>query len=633
MEKLTRDYAILARLIFVFRIFGLTFIKLKKLCLILRRFVLQSPHERIKAKLSGDEEAAATEFAAQCESLNAIYPEVAAKDEKELRKVLHGYGIDSNIPTGYLLMTNRQKCRCCGKELSVENKPHNLMVYDLKHGPLVGSRMTKICRRCDIHEHCGYWTLKGFKHYDKESLDDCNYLLTSEETAIDIDMLKDVGNLLIVGAVPFSTYASSYNRRFGNEDQSCIDEEKVDIRKGKQTAQELFKRRKGLDRRRLEEAFIVYASLDLMRRHNFEIEHFPYDKSELTKLVVICFHSIFVSKWSEHSCQHKGCKNVVVIDGNMKNCRQVCSCKGVTQLQFEGMIGAITVGCLNTPAKGLRLCKDHSTTSIAFRDDENLMNEKQCDDKDDKDDLLPLSVINERETRSGKFFEIKWNDGRCTWVKESNLPAKFLENSSKIHIVDVDEVGQKRMEYTMVTDKHKENDKQEKVFESHGFAVENYHDNYVEDEDGSKLRSLICGTEKGKHKCKNAKTAGILVFERPCGVVIDVRELFGSESKSQVYGHLHQLMTKEHMSTTEVICYDDACHLKKFCKNPVRSNDTKTSRELAQMEMVCDRFHFKNHTDKWCRRNCNPYNCNALKLNNNLARRIDKQKSCVDRFA
>ena len=40
---------------------------------------------------------------------------------------------------------------------------------------------------------------------------------------------------------------------------------------------------------------------------------------------------------------------------------------------------------------------------------------------------------------------------------------------------------------------------------------------------------------------------GISVFEKPCGVVIGVRELFGSESKSQVYGHLHDIIDKEKM--------------------------------------------------------------------------------------
>ena len=32
------------------------------------------------------------------------------------------------------------------------------------------------------------------------------------------------------------------------------------------------------------------------------------------------------------------------------------------------------------------------------------------------------------------------------------------------------------------------------------------------------------------------------MFEKPCGVVVGVREMFGSESKSQVYAHLHTLL-------------------------------------------------------------------------------------------
>ena len=38
-------------------------------------------------------------------------------------------------------------------------------------------------------------------------------------------------------------------------------------------------------------------------------------------------------------------------------------------------------------------------------------------------------------------------------------------------------------------------------------------------------------------------STGILVFSKPCSVVVDVKELFGSESKSQVYAHLHNLLS------------------------------------------------------------------------------------------
>ncbi len=46
----------------------------------------------------------------------------------------------------------------------------------------------------------------------------------------------------------------------------------------------------------------------------------------------------------DHVCDLPGCRNVVVIDGNMKNARQVCSCKNIVQLHFDGMDGGIVVG-------------------------------------------------------------------------------------------------------------------------------------------------------------------------------------------------------------------------------------------------------------------------------------------------
>lgn len=53
--------------------------------------------------------------------------------------------------------------------------------------------------------------------------------------------------------------------------------------------------------------------------------------------------------------------------------------------------------------------------------------------------------------------------------------------------------------------------------------------------------------------------------------------------------------------------YDDACHLKKFCCNPVQQNVTEVSKRLADLDMVVDKMHFRNHVDRWCKSNCNPY--------------------------
>ena len=43
---------------------------------------------------------------------------------------------------------------------------------------------------------------------------------------------------------------------------------------------------------------------------------------------------------------------------------------------------------------------------------------------------------------------------------------------------------------------------------------------------------------------------GCLVMNWSCGMAVNMEELFGSEGKAQVYGHLHDLLSKENMSST-----------------------------------------------------------------------------------
>jgi len=57
-------------------------------------------------------------------------------------------------------------------------------------------------------------------------------------------------------------------------------------------------------------------------------------------------------------------------------------------------------------------------------------------------------------------------------------------------------------------------------------------------------------------------------------------------------------------TTPDYICYDDACHLRKFARNSIRSNLTSQSTALASVEMVVDKMHMKGHVDPWCKENC-----------------------------
>ena len=69
----------------------------------------------------------------------------------------------------------------------------------------------------------------------------------------------------------------------------------------------------------------------------------------------------------------------------------------------------------------------------------------------------------------------------------------------------------------------------------------------------------------------------------------------------------------------ETLYYDDGCHLKKYATNPSWSAVTPVATQLACLQIVVDRMHFKGHTDPWCHENCDPNKVKDLhKVRNTL---------------
>jgi len=58
------------------------------------------------------------------------------------------------------------------------------------------------------------------KHIDAGCLNN-EFLLSSEDTAFHLPLIRQCASLLNVGAVPFSTFATSYNRQFSYSKESC----------------------------------------------------------------------------------------------------------------------------------------------------------------------------------------------------------------------------------------------------------------------------------------------------------------------------------------------------------------------------------------------------------------------------
>lgn len=59
----------------------------------------------------------------------------------------------------------------------------------------------------------------------------------------------------------------------------------------------LLNERTPMDRRRLEEGFLLFAAADVISKYILSIETIPYGRNELAELVTKYFHDAFIKKW------------------------------------------------------------------------------------------------------------------------------------------------------------------------------------------------------------------------------------------------------------------------------------------------------------------------------------------------
>ena len=64
-----------------------------------------------------------------------------------------------------------------------------------------------------------------------------------------------------------------------------------------------------------------------------------------------------------------GCGQVFVLDGNMKNNREVCYAVDAGYAEFRGLPGKIKTGCINTPAFKSRYCSIHIPCVVHHQSD------------------------------------------------------------------------------------------------------------------------------------------------------------------------------------------------------------------------------------------------------------------------
>lgn len=81
-----------------------------------------------------------------------------------------------------------------------------------------------------------------------------------------------------------------------------------------------------------------------------------------TCIIVYFTHTLL---FSEHQCLTPGCNNTLVLDGNMKNHRCVCSATHAGYTAYKGLPGKVRSGCQNTPAYESSYCDLHKPVSNA----------------------------------------------------------------------------------------------------------------------------------------------------------------------------------------------------------------------------------------------------------------------------
>uniref|UniRef100_A0A7M5UMV9 Uncharacterized protein n=1 Tax=Clytia hemisphaerica TaxID=252671 RepID=A0A7M5UMV9_9CNID len=462
-----------------------------------------------------------------------------------------------------------------------------------------------VCSKCNISEYGTFFSKGKYRILDVEAEDD-KWFVSTEETIICTSLLKKYQCELLYANLAFLCKSQIFNELFGiNEEEEA---------QSKTSNKRLKMNRPTLDRRRLEDAFLLYAVKNVCRSYSIKCDQTITDRNTLLKSINEDFYKKFVEKWSGHQCEKQGCGRVLVLDGNMKTSRRVCAVKDITSVVFPTMKEEFKTGCLNTPIQDSKFCSLHESNSMAkdhedeteltidknhetrvSEETEENVDEGELDsindnlkiDQETTGDYSVLQICAIKETRNSKLYQILWHTGEKTWVRDEKIP-EHIKNQGTFLVEQVTDTNLGCDQNVAVI----------KPTSTINCAKQN----------STTAKKKRCQTEKTKHSARDKKTSGVLVFTSPCGVVVNMKELYISESKLQVYGHLYELLKMESMKDIECIVYDDACHLKKYSMNR-----REKSEKLADMDYRSDRFHFKNHIDTWCRANCNPDNSDSLK--------------------
>ena len=117
---------------------------------------------------------------------------------------------------------------------------------------------------------------------------------------------------------------------------------------------------------------------------------------------------IRIRTFSGHSCKYPGCKNVLVIDSNMKNQRDVCAATEAGFVEFEGLPGAIKTGCQLSTGYQSRYCYHYAprvSTIQGEQSSHSISGTLQGEQSGHSEGVVKL-ITAQKQTRSGTYYQV-----------------------------------------------------------------------------------------------------------------------------------------------------------------------------------------------------------------------------------
>ena len=115
-------------------------------------------------------------------------------------------------------------------------------------------------------------------------------------------------------------------------------------------------------------------------------------------------------KYVGHMCNYPGCQSVIVVDGNMKNRRDICAATEAGYVEYSGLPGKIKSGCQLTPMQTSKYCYQHAErvckpTPASLQEDEE-QGRASSNRKMLSEEGIVKMILSKKQTRSGVYYQV-----------------------------------------------------------------------------------------------------------------------------------------------------------------------------------------------------------------------------------